>query len=126
MSGYLEEHDRKSDPTIYKMTYALLTDLNSATKARRPLFDEILLFVFFRQVRAGLSEGLGIKQRECFPVASKANDFFRDFDVAVAAQPGRHVDVINIAFRRKHALPRPIEARSDRVRRNGGALSNPG
>lgn len=24
MNGYLEEHDRKSDPTIYKMTYALL------------------------------------------------------------------------------------------------------
>jgi hypothetical protein len=24
MSGYLEEHDRKSDPTIYTMTYALL------------------------------------------------------------------------------------------------------
>ena len=24
MSGYLEEHDRKSDPTIYNMTYALL------------------------------------------------------------------------------------------------------
>jgi hypothetical protein len=24
MSGYLEEHDRKSDPTIFKMTYALL------------------------------------------------------------------------------------------------------
>ena len=24
MSGYLEEHDRKSNPTIYKMTYALL------------------------------------------------------------------------------------------------------
>jgi hypothetical protein len=24
MTGYLEEHDRKSDPTIYKMTYALL------------------------------------------------------------------------------------------------------
>jgi hypothetical protein len=24
MNGYLEEHDRKTDPTIYKMTYALL------------------------------------------------------------------------------------------------------
>ena len=24
MNGYLEEHDRKSDPTIYKMTYSLL------------------------------------------------------------------------------------------------------
>lgn len=24
MNGYLEEHDRKTDPTIYKVTYALL------------------------------------------------------------------------------------------------------